>query len=121
MRTSDPALPRIGTDSMTLRVGTRTKPSLRLLAVAVLVLLTLTLVEGQSSANVGEVNQARSISEVTPTRLARLGRVINLSHWFSQSIGNDYSKAHLESHTTAEDIALIKSLLLSYIPSGFRT
>src|SRR5438045_3003299 len=43
---------------------------------------------------------------VPASRLARLRHGINLSHWFAQS--SDYSKAHLESHTTAEDIALIK-------------
>lgn len=52
-------------------------------------------------------------SEVAASRLARLRRGINLSHWFAQS--GDYSKAHLESHTTAEDIALIKSLGFDHV------
>ena len=47
-------------------------------------------------------------SEVPASRLSRLRRGINLSHWFAQSA--DYSKAHFESHTTAEDIALIRSI-----------
>lgn len=46
-------------------------------------------------------------SNIAASRLGRLRHGINLSHWFAQS--RDYSKAHLESHTTAEDIALIKS------------
>jgi len=52
-------------------------------------------------------------SEVPASRLARLRRGINLSHWFAQSA--DYSKAHLESHTTAEDIELIKSLGFDHV------
>src|SRR4030095_2448137 len=47
-------------------------------------------------------------SGVPASRLARLRHGINLSHWFAQSA--DYSKAHLESHTTAEDFALIRSI-----------
>jgi hypothetical protein len=115
MRTIDQALPRIGTDFMTLRVGTRTKRSLRLLAVTVLALLAPAIVAAQSSAKAGQTKQAPSFSEVTPTRLARLRRGINLSHWFSQSSGNDYSEAHLESHTTAQDIALIKSMGFDHV------
>jgi hypothetical protein len=52
-------------------------------------------------------------SEVPTSRLARLRHGINLSHWFAQSA--DYSKAHLESHTTAEDLALIKSIGFDHV------
>src|SRR5258706_15416373 len=52
-------------------------------------------------------------SEVPASRVARLRHGINLSHWFAQS--GDYSKAHLESHTTAEDIALIKSMGFDHV------
>ncbi|HEY5991744.1 MAG TPA: glycoside hydrolase family 5 protein, partial [Candidatus Udaeobacter sp.] len=48
-------------------------------------------------------------------RFSRLRRGINLSHWFSQSPGNDYSKTHLETHTTAEDIALIKAMGFDHV------
>lgn len=48
-------------------------------------------------------------------RFSRLRRGINLSHWFAQSINNNYSKAHLESHTTAADIALIESLGFDHV------
>jgi len=51
--------------------------------------------------------------EVARSRLARLRHGINLSHWFAQA--GDYSKAHLESHTTAEDIALIKSVGFDHV------
>jgi hypothetical protein len=52
-------------------------------------------------------------SDVAATRLARLRHGINLSHWFAQSA--DYSKAHLDSHTTAEDIALIKAIGFDHV------
>jgi aryl-phospho-beta-D-glucosidase BglC (GH1 family) len=46
-------------------------------------------------------------------RFGRLRRGINLSHWFSQSA--DYSKSHLETHTTPQDIALIKSMGFDHV------
>ena len=65
-----------------------------------------------------------TVSSQTPThsgekpvnlaaRFARLRRGINLSHWFSQSA--DYSKSHLDAHTTAQDIALIKSMGFDHV------
>jgi endoglucanase len=47
------------------------------------------------------------------TRFGRLRRGINLSHWFSQAA--NYSKTHLETHTTAGDIALIKSMGFDHV------
>src|SRR5712692_10625882 len=52
-------------------------------------------------------------SSVPASRLARLRHGINLSHWFAQSA--DYSRSHLESHTTAEDIALIRSIGFDHV------
>jgi endoglucanase len=46
-------------------------------------------------------------------RFGRLRRGINLSHWFSQAA--NYSKSHLETHTTAHDIALIKSMGFDHV------
>src|SRR3954453_21589185 len=46
-------------------------------------------------------------------RFARLRRGINLSHWFSQAA--DYSKSHLDTHTTPADIALIKSMGFDHV------
>lgn len=46
-------------------------------------------------------------------RAARLRRGVNLSHWFSQAA--NYSKTHLETHTTAQDIALIKSMGFNHV------
>ena len=48
-------------------------------------------------------------------RAMSLRRGINLSHWFAQSPGNNYSKSHLETHTTAEDIALIKRIGFDHV------
>lgn len=57
---------------------------------------------------------ASSVQSVVPaSRIARLRRGINLSHWFAQSA--DYSKTHLESHTTVEDLALIKSIGFDHV------
>ena len=46
-------------------------------------------------------------------RFARLHRGINLSHWFSQAA--NYSKSHLDTHTTAQDIALIKAMGFDHV------
>jgi endoglucanase len=46
-------------------------------------------------------------------RFGRLRRGINLSHWFSQAA--NYSKSHLDTHTTATDIALIKSMGFDHV------
>ncbi|HWF87685.1 MAG TPA: cellulase family glycosylhydrolase, partial [Pyrinomonadaceae bacterium] len=46
-------------------------------------------------------------------RFARLRHGINLSHWFSQAA--DYSKSHLDTHTTPADIALIKSMGFDHV------
>jgi hypothetical protein len=48
-------------------------------------------------------------------RLARLRRGINLSHWFAQSPGGDYSAAHLQTHTTARDVALIRRVGFDHV------
>jgi aryl-phospho-beta-D-glucosidase BglC (GH1 family) len=50
---------------------------------------------------------------VLAARFGRLRRGINLSHWFSQAA--NYSKTHLETHTTARDIALIKSMGFDHV------
>ncbi len=46
-------------------------------------------------------------------RFGHLQRGINLSHWFSQAA--DYSKSRLDTHTTAQDIALIKSMGFDHV------
>jgi hypothetical protein len=46
-------------------------------------------------------------------RFARLRRGVNLSHWFSQA--PVYTKERLETHTTAQDVALIKSMGFDHV------
>jgi endoglucanase len=55
--------------------------------------------------------------QTAAARLARLRQGINLSHWFAQA--REYSKAHLETHTTAEDIALIKNVGFDHVRLTF--
>src|ERR1044071_4642214 len=61
--------------------------------------------------------RAATLTQEKPVNLAarfgRLRRGVNLSHWFSQSA--DYSKTHLETHTTAQDIALIKPMGFDHV------
>ena len=52
-------------------------------------------------------------SEVPASRVDHLRHGVNLSHWFAQA--GDYSKARLESHTTAADLALIKALGFDHV------
>lgn len=63
------------------------------------------------------VSNAATTQQQKPSDLAarfgRLRRGVNLSHWFSQAA--DYSKTHLETHTTAQDIALIKSMGFDHV------
>lgn len=55
------------------------------------------------------------LNQVPSSRLAHLRRGVNLSHWFAQSPGHDYSEHHLQTHTTAQDIALIKSMGFDHV------
>lgn len=63
------------------------------------------------------LSNAATTQEQKPANLAarfgRLRRGINLSHWFSQAA--NYSKTHLDTHTTAQDIALIKSMGFDHV------
>jgi len=73
-----------------------------------------TAVRGASPDGKVDATEYSSVqSEVPASRLARLHHGINLSHWFAQSA--DYSRAHLESHTTVEDIALIRKMGFDHV------
>lgn len=63
--------------------------------------------------------QAADASQLALRRHARLKRGINLSHWFAQSPRADYSENHLKTHTTEQDIALIKSLGFDHVRFTF--
>jgi hypothetical protein len=86
-----------------------------IIAVTVSILAPLSTVARNKSAydKADEIERSPVLSEVPASRLARLRHGINLSHWFAQSA--DYSKAHLESHTTAEDIALIRKMGFDHV------
>jgi endoglucanase len=62
-----------------------------------------------------EVTIKRQDTSVVDARFLRIRHGINLSHWFSQSPGSDYSKTHLDTHTTADDIALIKEIGFDHV------
>jgi len=57
-----------------------------------------------------------SLSSVPAVRLARLRHGINASEWFAQVYDKrGYTKEHFQSWTTAEDIALIKSMGFDHV------
>ncbi|MFL6208537.1 MAG: glycoside hydrolase family 5 protein [Pyrinomonadaceae bacterium] len=82
-------------------------------------MLTLSLVNAGISAHaqrpVRPTLAPAPVPDVAAARAAHLRRGINLSHWFAQSPGRDYSAAHLQMHTTAQDLALIKSLGFDHV------
>jgi endoglucanase len=70
----------------------------------------------------GEDGPARAdegTARVAWARSAHLRRGINLSHWFAQSPGGDYSEQHLLTHTTERDLAAIKSLGFDHVRFTF--
>ncbi len=98
---------------------------LRQLASAKLTALALALVQVALILSPCVVVQAQTTTQkkkfaqapagVAPSRLARLRRGINLSHWFAQAPRRDYSENHLNTHTTESDIALIKSMGFDHV------
>src|SRR5215207_9188243 len=54
-------------------------------------------------------------SSVPASRLARVRRGVNLSHWFAQAPRRDYSEKHLREHTTARDVQLIRGLGFDHV------
>ena len=87
-----------------MRVSNKTGPLLA-------ALLILTILPQLVNANTPTVQQEKPVD--LAARFKRLRRGINLSHWFSQA--PNYSKAHLDTHTTAHDIALIKSMGFDHV------
>jgi len=70
--------------------------------IAVFVLLCAALLQAQTAS--------QSSSSVPAARLAHIRHGINLSGWFAQVYGpRGYTKEQFQTHTTAADIALIKS------------
>lgn len=52
-------------------------------------------------------------SKVSPSRLARLARGINASHWFAQA--HHYTPSYFQSYFTLEDVRLIRELGFGHI------
>jgi aryl-phospho-beta-D-glucosidase BglC (GH1 family) len=76
---------------------------------SIILLLCLAILPHLSIAAITQQQKPSNLA----ARFGRLRRGINLSHWFSQAA--NYSKTHLETHTTAQDIALIKSMGFDHV------
>jgi endoglucanase len=81
--------------------------------IAFLALMPSVTANNSLGTSAAESFSASEQSQIAQSRIGRLRHGINLSHWFAQS--RDYSKAHLESHTTGEDIALIKNVGFDHV------
>jgi len=60
-------------------------------------------------------NAAVPSEGVSDARFARLACGINLSHWFAQSPGGDYSRKHLTTYNTGRDLDLIARMGFSHV------
>jgi endoglucanase len=68
------------------------------------------------TAQTAAPSSMQTVSSVPASRLARLRRGINASQWFAQVYDKrGYTKEHFQSWTTAEDIALIKSMGFDHV------
>ena len=76
---------------------------------SIILLLCVAILPHLSNATTAQQQKPSNLA----TRFGRLRRGINLSHWFSQAA--NYSKTHLETHTTSQDIALIKSMGFDHV------
>lgn len=75
--------------------------------------LSASLLPAQSAAPVSSI---QLLSSVPATRVAHLRRGINASGWFAQVYDKrGYTKEHLETWTTAEDIALFKAMGFDHV------
>jgi endoglucanase len=64
----------------------------------------------------GAAQDRKPLPSVPPSRLAHLRRGINASEWFAQVYDRKgYTKEHLESWTTADDITLMRSLGFDHV------
>ena len=80
------------------------------LRAALIVSLLSTFLAAQSGAPVP------ALQSVPASRAAHLRHGINASEWFAQVYDKrGYTKEHFQSWTTAEDIALIKSMAFDHV------
>ncbi|MGA2377127.1 MAG: cellulase family glycosylhydrolase, partial [Candidatus Sulfotelmatobacter sp.] len=97
-------------------------PCLRIMRCAVLLafLGCLSLARAQTTAPGSSIppvsSSAVTSSAISASRLAHLRRGINTSGWFAQVYDKrGYTREHFQSWTTAEDIALIKSMGFDHV------
>src|SRR6476661_176806 len=96
-----------------MRVLKRTPRSTALVLTLAIVTHLSTVAIGARVLNGSEPRLTQEKTGNLAARCARLRRGVNLSHWFSQA--PNYTKERLETHTTAQDIALIKSLGFDHV------
>jgi aryl-phospho-beta-D-glucosidase BglC (GH1 family) len=90
-----------------------TKPTPLLITITFSILLLVSTGAQASSVTRSLKTSSHQAVELSKARAARIQRGINLSHWFSQAAS--YSKTHLETHTTAADITLIKRMGFDHV------
>ena len=96
-----------------MRVLKRTPRSTTLVLTLAIVTHLSTIASGAHVFNSSETRLTQATTVNLAARFARLRRGVNLSHWFSQA--PVYTKERLETHTTAQDIALIKSMGFDHV------
>jgi endoglucanase len=79
----------------------------------IILLLAVAILHHVSTLSIRGATLSQEKPADLAARAAHLRRGVNLSHWFSQAA--NYSKTHLETHTTAQDIALIKSMGFDHV------
>lgn len=96
-----------------MRVLKRTPRSTTLVLTLAIVTHLSTVATGARVLSASETRLTQEKSVNVAARFARLRRGVNLSHWFSQAA--NYDKERLQTHTTAQDIALIKSMGFDHV------
>src|ERR1051325_11382085 len=96
-----------------MRVLKRTPRSTALVLTLAIVTHLSTVASGAYGFNRSEPHLQQEKTVNLAARFGRLRRGVNLSHWFSQA--PVYTKERLETHTTAADIALIKSMGFDHV------
>jgi aryl-phospho-beta-D-glucosidase BglC (GH1 family) len=90
--------------------------SLQIMRCAALLAFIGGLGAGVPQAQTAPGSSLPPLSPVAASRLARLRRGINASEWFAQVYDKrGYTREHFQSWTTAEDIALIKSMGFDHV------
>jgi endoglucanase len=83
---------------------------------SIALLISIVVLSANCLAGQGPTNTATQLSAVPPSRLARLRHGINASGWFAQVYDQrGYTKEHFQNWTTAEDVALIKSMGFDHV------